>query len=172
MIEPMTRTHIRHYTFIEAANTWQRPIMDVVQMAANGVFTAYVVAEDGWAELDAKDLLKSLNRDSVVVQKIKYQNRFETLTNPAEYYWGAVYVDSATLKRFETEAGQEASIKADKLDRLLNAKDVAKLLGIQPDTLTKWRQQGKGPRHQKLGGTVKYSEKEVQDYLKSLKNQP
>jgi len=167
----MTRTHTSHYTFIEAANTWQRPIMDVVQMAANSLFVAYVVAEDGWAELDVKDLLKSLNSDSVVAHKVKYSNRSQPLAQPTSYYWGAVYVDSATLKRFETETGQGSNTKPGKAEVLLTAKEVARQLGIQPDTLSKWRQQGKGPKHQKLGGTVRYSEKDVQEYLKSLKNQ-
>jgi len=67
----------------------------------------------------------------------------------------------------EAEAGQGASPKSDKLDQLLPAKEVAKLLGIQPDILSKWRQSDKGPRYQKHEETVRYIEKDVQDYLKA-----
>lgn len=167
----MSRPHLTHYTFIEAANSWQRPIMDVVQMAANGVFPAYVVGEEGWAELDSKDLLKALNADSVLAKKIKQQGKWQIQAEPSSYYWGAVYVDSATLARFEREAGQGSSPAPHKPNQLLSAKEVARLLGIQPDTLSKWRQQDKGPRYQKHGGTVRYSEKDVADYLKTHQNQ-
>ena len=38
--------------------------------------------------------------------------------------------------------------------RLLNTREAAELLGIQPDTLKLWRHQGRGPRYIKKGDAV------------------
>jgi hypothetical protein len=103
MMKLMKRSHITHYTFIEAAHAWQRPIGDVVQMAANGLFHAHVIV-DGWAELDEKSLLKSLTSDSVKIEKVKYGGEWHRLKYPEHRYWKAVFVDGATLVRFGNQA--------------------------------------------------------------------
>lgn len=179
MINPMVRPYITHYTFFEARAVWERPHMDMVQMAASRVYPLYVVAEGwpvagqpdvvGWVELDAMDLLKCITSDLLQVTKVKQQGKWHTLVTPVRIAWGNVFVDAATFERFEKEKGQEANTPRPKNTApLLTAKEVAKRLGIQPDTLSKWRQQGKGPKHQKLGGTVRYSEIDVEEYLKSI----
>ena len=56
------------------------------------------------------------------------------------------------------------------LERFIQARDVARTLGIKTATLNKWRQQGKGPKgwvH--LGRTsVAYPVSEVERYLAEL----
>lgn len=178
MINPMVRPYITHYTLFEARAAWERPQFDLVQMAANSVFPLYVVADGwsvashpelvGWVELDTMDLLKCITSDLLLVATVKQQGKSHTLVTPRRIDWGNVFVDAATFERFEKEKGQVANTpKPKNAASLITAKEVAKSLGIQPDTLSKWRQQDKGPKYQKLGGTVRYSEADVAEYLKN-----
>lgn len=178
MISAMARSHLTHYTIIEAATAWQRPYSDVVQMAGNGVFPAYVVAEgwsssnppdlEGWVEVESKSMLRSMVASSILIEKVKYQGKWYLLNKPERKFWGEVFVDRATFERFENMKGQEANTpKSQNEAPLLTAKEVAKRLGVQPDTLSKWRQQDKGPKYQKLGATVRYRKADVDEFLKN-----
>lgn len=53
------------------------------------------------------------------------------------------------------------------MDRLLNERDAAQLLGLSARTLQKWRLQGVGPRYLKLGHAVRYSLKDLKAFLDS-----
>jgi hypothetical protein len=52
---------------------------------------------------------------------------------------------------------------------LLSTADVASLLGLQPQTLRKWRLEGRGPRYVRLGESysarVTYQLADLQDWL-------
>lgn len=50
-------------------------------------------------------------------------------------------------------------------DGLLWATDAAKKLGVEPDTLKKWRVKRKGPASFRLGGRVVYRETAIAEYL-------
>ncbi len=49
----------------------------------------------------------------------------------------------------------------------LTTKEVARLYGLHPDTLTKWRHFKKGPRYFKDGRIILYHQKDVQQYLET-----
>lgn len=55
---------------------------------------------------------------------------------------------------------------------LLTPADVAEILKVEENTLSKWRMQGYGPRHLKLGmsaqSPVRYTRAAVDAYLASL----
>lgn len=46
---------------------------------------------------------------------------------------------------------------------------LARMMGLQPQTLRKWRWQGKGPAFVRDGGRVLYSAKVVADWLEEQK---
>jgi DNA-binding transcriptional MerR regulator len=53
--------------------------------------------------------------------------------------------------------------------KLLSSKEVAKMLGVSPCTLNKWRQQGYGPPFCKLSetkqGQTRYALRHVQEFI-------
>lgn len=49
--------------------------------------------------------------------------------------------------------------------KLLNTKQVAELLGVQPNTVEGWRVKGCGPRFKKIGRLCKYAEADLDTYL-------
>jgi transposase-like protein len=51
------------------------------------------------------------------------------------------------------------------MSELMNTSDVAKKLGVQPNTLEKWRLQGEGPPHYRLGRRVLYEIADVTAWL-------
>jgi len=58
--------------------------------------------------------------------------------------------------------------------RLVQAREVARALGIKTGTLSKWRQKGKGPKKWvRLGRTsVAYPVEEVERFLRELEGSP
>ena len=58
-----------------------------------------------------------------------------------------------------------------KPDELLSTNQAARLLGIRPQTLRKWRLIGKGPRYVRLGANqqarVSYSLEAVQEWIEA-----
>jgi len=57
----------------------------------------------------------------------------------------------------------------DKLDPppvFLTPSEVASILGIEPETLAKWRSAGKGPSYVKIGGkNVRYTREAIDSYI-------
>jgi len=52
------------------------------------------------------------------------------------------------------------------LERLLNARELAELLGFQPGTIVDWSERGELPGF-RLGGRLRFRESEVADWLES-----
>lgn len=48
---------------------------------------------------------------------------------------------------------------------LISTSDLAKKLGIQPNTLEKWRVHGEGPPHYRLGRRILYKMEDVSAWL-------
>jgi len=48
---------------------------------------------------------------------------------------------------------------------MLTEKQVATMLSITQQTLRNWRQQGKGPKYVKVGGSIRYRYTDVELYL-------
>jgi len=44
-------------------------------------------------------------------------------------------------------------------------KETAVRLGVEPSTLANWRWSGRGPRHVKVGGRVRYRLVDIAEYL-------
>ena len=51
------------------------------------------------------------------------------------------------------------------IDQLLDTLEVARLIGVHPQTLSTWRSQSQGPRWIKVGRKVKYRPNDVGDWL-------
>ena len=51
------------------------------------------------------------------------------------------------------------------LDGLLSPDDVAELLKVDTRTLSNWRYQGKGPVFTKMGGIVRYTKFDVNNFI-------
>lgn len=45
--------------------------------------------------------------------------------------------------------------------------EAAAILGLRPGTLEQWRWLGKGPRHVKVGGLVRYSDTALREYIEA-----
>ena len=55
---------------------------------------------------------------------------------------------------------------------LLGERETARLLGISPRTLQRWRWAGGGPPYLKIGGRVRYAKCVLESYLAQSKRQP
>ena len=51
--------------------------------------------------------------------------------------------------------------------RLLTTADAARLLGLQPQTLAKWRWAGTGPRFVRLGRRVMYNLRDLEAFVEA-----
>ncbi len=49
--------------------------------------------------------------------------------------------------------------------KLLNEKQVAKILGVARQTIANWRFQGRPPRYCKLGRAVRYSLADIESFI-------
>ncbi len=58
-----------------------------------------------------------------------------------------------------------------KMEKLLSTGDAAKVLNCQPQTLNRWRHEGKGPRYFKVGRLVRYSEDELKQWVDNNSHQ-
>ena len=54
-------------------------------------------------------------------------------------------------------------------DTLLTAEEVERRFGIPEKTLANWRCQRKGPAYYKLGGKVKYAEKDIDTWRRNCR---
>ena len=57
------------------------------------------------------------------------------------------------------------------MERLLETVAAAHLLNCQPQTLHRWRHEGRGPRYIKVGRLVRYSEEQLQEWVKANDHQ-
>jgi hypothetical protein len=53
-----------------------------------------------------------------------------------------------------------------KINVLLNGKEAAAYLNIKPETLTKWRWAGAGPRYVKVGSAVRYKPSDLDAFMR------
>jgi hypothetical protein len=61
---------------------------------------------------------------------------------------------------------KQESVDAERLPKMLNSTEVAKALGVNPSTLSRWRAQGIGPRVYWLARTCpRYREEDVLEWL-------
>jgi predicted DNA-binding transcriptional regulator AlpA len=51
------------------------------------------------------------------------------------------------------------------MTRLYNEREVSKMLSLSLPTLRRWRAMGSGPKHLKLGESVRYREVDIVAYL-------
>ena len=51
------------------------------------------------------------------------------------------------------------------LDPLLNPRKLARLLGVEVETLSAWRRKGYGPRCYRIGRKIKYSEADLRTWM-------
>jgi predicted DNA-binding transcriptional regulator AlpA len=51
------------------------------------------------------------------------------------------------------------------IDQLLDTVEVARLLGVHPQTLAAWRSQSQGPRWIKVGRKVKYQPSDIDAWI-------
>lgn len=49
----------------------------------------------------------------------------------------------------------------------VSGREAAKILGKSNFTLNKWRQVGKGPKFTRIGGTVRYFLKDLEEYVQA-----
>jgi predicted site-specific integrase-resolvase len=52
-------------------------------------------------------------------------------------------------------------------DALLTPEEAAKRLTLQPKTLARWRWAGHGPRFIKIGGRVRYAERDIVAFIEA-----
>lgn len=57
------------------------------------------------------------------------------------------------------------------MQQLLNEREAAKLLRISVQLLRKWRANGRGPEHIKLGTCVRYSIEDIERYISSQRSE-
>ena len=53
------------------------------------------------------------------------------------------------------------------LSALRTSKEAAAILGVKNGTLEQWRWLGKGPKHIKVGGLVRYSDDALRAYIEA-----
>ncbi|MAL67536.1 MAG: DNA-binding protein [Porticoccaceae bacterium] len=58
------------------------------------------------------------------------------------------------------------------MQKLLNTREVADLLGISPNTLDIWRTKNRGPRFIKVGRYVRYQQTDLENFIKDNKRGP
>jgi hypothetical protein len=56
------------------------------------------------------------------------------------------------------------------MEQLFNERETAKVLRISVQLLRKWRANGKGPEHIKLGKCVRYSIGDIERYISSQRS--
>jgi len=57
-------------------------------------------------------------------------------------------------------------------DRSLTRADVAHLLGVSPNTVTRWAREGRLPCHVTLGGHHRFERTAIEELLESLRRMP
>ena len=55
---------------------------------------------------------------------------------------------------------------------LLSEVQAAKILGLTIHALRKWRNQEKGPVYHRIGGAVRYSESDIEEFVKASRVDP
>ncbi|WP_099720833.1 helix-turn-helix domain-containing protein [Bifidobacterium choerinum] len=54
--------------------------------------------------------------------------------------------------------------------RLYSSSEAARILGISPDTLRRWRDAGRGPAYILVGSRYKYEHSELESYMRRRRN--
>lgn len=52
-------------------------------------------------------------------------------------------------------------------DKILTEAEAAKYLKLKTETLSKLRRKGEGPPYSRIGGSIRYSKKTLEDWFKS-----
>lgn len=64
---------------------------------------------------------------------------------------------------------ERGSVRTDRMPKMLTSTEVARLLCVCPSTLSRWRQEGKGPRVYWLGvASPRYREDDVLEWLERM----
>jgi predicted site-specific integrase-resolvase len=50
------------------------------------------------------------------------------------------------------------------MDKYLNSNEVSKRWGMSPQTLARWRCEGRGPQYMKIGGKILYRLQDVEQF--------
>jgi excisionase family DNA binding protein len=58
------------------------------------------------------------------------------------------------------------------VERLLSTEEVAEVLGRPARTLRQWRYLGEGPRYLKVGATVRYRARDIEEWLRAQEQEP
>lgn len=53
------------------------------------------------------------------------------------------------------------------METLLNEQDVARITALSVASVRRWRLLGQGPRYIKIGSSVRYRSRDIQDFLES-----
>ena len=51
--------------------------------------------------------------------------------------------------------------------KFYTTKEVSKILNITHGTLTRWRRRGLGPKYHKIFGSIRYREKDINEWVES-----
>jgi predicted DNA-binding transcriptional regulator AlpA len=70
-----------------------------------------------------------------------------------------------------TAAGSRDA-KGMQVERLLSTEEVAEVLGRPARTLRQWRYLGEGPRYLKVGATVRYRARDIEEWLRAQEQGP
>ena len=73
--------------------------------------------------------------------------------------------DSELLGGALSAPGAEKGLEAPEPQKLLTVNEAASYLGLSHQTLAQYRLQNKGPRYYKLGRNVRYSLRQLEDWL-------
>ena len=55
---------------------------------------------------------------------------------------------------------------------LLNSEEVARILGVKPDTLRQWRHKNRGPAYTRIERFIRYSRADLNAYIERNRSTP
>jgi len=58
-------------------------------------------------------------------------------------------------------------VDMDTKKKFLRTEDLAQILQLQPDTISKWRRRGRGPKYVRVGGAVRYRPEDVDAWVQA-----
>jgi predicted DNA-binding transcriptional regulator AlpA len=67
-------------------------------------------------------------------------------------------------KQRKNQARNHAHAKEKNMDKHLGGKELAKRWGMSVKTLDRWRWEGRGPQHMKIGGKILYRLSDVEQF--------
>ena len=127
------------------------------------VLDALIANRDDWDDLDA--LMAKLNKVRPASRPLTEAERRHRRPSPGAQVMEGVDIDengNARLVQFVARIFD---------DPLLTEEQAAKMLGLSPLTLKKWRRTSRGPRYYRLGSAVRYNREDLEAYaLASAEN--